>query len=216
MLSEAWPDSVGMPKLVHGAYGMASLQLGEFSDAIRHFEQALEPGSGKPGYRVELIRALFEAGEDEKAREQVAQLEGWPGGDIRTAADLFPYYQQRWREGAHLYAWGYFRRLTEKEPDDAALLNNIAWLAATDPGTPQEIRPEARALAQRVVELTASGNAAALDTLAAAQAACGDFSTATDTARRALILAEQLDDITLPGKIRERLAGYEAEGHITP
>ena len=208
-LRAVWREPEPMPKLVHGAYGMASLQLGEYEDAIRHLEQALEPGSGKPGYRVELIRALFESGAEDRAREQVARLEGWPGGEIRAAADLFPYYRQRWQEGAHAYAWTYFRRLAEKEPDNAATLNNVAWLAATDPDAPEEMRRTARAYAQRAVELTAFGNAPALDTLAAAQAACGDFPAAAETARQALTLAERAGDEKRSDKLRNRIGDYE-------
>ena len=208
-LGTVWRDFESMPKLVHGAHGMASLQLGEYDDAIRHLEQALEPGSGKPGYRVELIRALFESGEADRAREQVARLEGWPGGEIRAAADLFPYYRQRWQEGAHAYAWTYFRRLAEKEPDNAATLNNVAWLAATAPDAPEEMRQSARAYAQRAVELTAFGNAPALDTLAAAQAACGDFSAAAETSRQALALAERAGDEKRSDKLRNRIGDYE-------
>lgn len=137
-LAPAWREPAPMPKLVHGAYGMASLHLGDYDEAIRHLEQALEPGSGRPGYRVELIRALFESGAEERAMAQVALLEGWPGGEIRSAADLFPYYRQRWQEGARLYAWEYFRRLAEREPDNAALLNGIAGLAGATPETARE------------------------------------------------------------------------------
>ncbi len=209
VLAVAWPDTAAMPVLVHGAYGMAGLQLGEYAEAIRHLELALEPGSGKPGYRVELIRALFESGAAAQAREQVQLLEGWPGGAIRTTADLFPYYQQRWREGARAYVWEYFRRLAEQEPDNAALLNNIAWLVATDPDAPEDMRLGARDFARRAVELTAGGQAATLDTLAAAQAACGDSAAAAETARRALDRAEQGGDEKLAGHIRERVAKYE-------
>lgn len=216
VLALAWRDPEPMPKLVHGAYGMAHLHLGDYAAAVRHLEQALEPGSGKPGYRVELIRALFEAGENDRAREQAALLEGWPGGEIRAAADLFPYYQQRWREGAQPYAWEYFRRLAEKAQDNAALLNNVAWLAATDPAAPAAARPAARAYAQRAVELTGGLQAAALDTLAVAQAACGDFAAAADAARRALAQAERAGDAELSGIIKARMENIGAEIPISP
>ena len=95
-------------------------------------------------------------------------------------------------------------------------MNNVAWLAATAPDAPEEMRQSARAYAQRAVELTAFGNAPALDTLAAAQAACGDFPAAAETSRQALALAERAGDEKLSEGIRKRMESYGKGNRLVP
>ena len=88
----------------------------------------------------------------------------------------------------------------------SARLTPFAWLLATHPSAGVR-RPEAaRALASRIVEATGRSDAAALDALAAAQAACGEFDAASRVAGEALALAtgEQA------AAIGERLALYRA------
>ncbi len=203
------------PALVHGAYGMACLHLGDVSSAVRHLERALERDPADAEFRLELIRAHFEAGEAEEARRQAALLKGWPDGEIRDAADLFPFYVQRWRNGEKKYAWGYFERRVDAAPDSVPLLNNLAWLAATDGASPPEALAAAVEYAERAVRLTEGKSAAAMDTLAAAQAARGDFAGAAETARKAAERAAEEGDGALRENIRSRIRGYE-EGRRPP
>jgi len=200
-----------MSALGHGAYGMASLHLGEWPDALRHLGTALELDPDNPGYRVELIRACFESGNDQGGLAQAARLRGWPGGEIRTAADLFPFYLQRWRDGARPYAWEYFRRMLHAHPDSVSLLNNAAWLAATDSEAPAEAVAEAVGLARRAVDLTGGSDAAIVSTLSAALAAAGDFAGAVETSNRALALAREQGNPELAKRIEERLRVYRQE-----
>ena len=69
---------------------------------------------------------------------------------------------------------------------------------------------EALRRAQRACDLTRSRNPAVLDTLAAAQAAGGDFARAVTTAREALALATAAGKATLAREIQSRLALYQA------
>jgi protein O-mannosyl-transferase len=197
---------------LQGTYGMACLHAGELASAIWHLRRARELDPQSAEFRVELIRALFESGADDQARAQAAQFAQWPGGEIRTAEDLFPFYLQRWRDGARPYAWGYFRRLAERQPGSAATLNNLAWLVATDADAPPDAVAEAVDLAARAVRLADDGTRAALlDTLAAAQAAAGDFPAALETAHQARDLARRqgLDELAL--NIEGRLAAYRRQ-----
>ena len=205
ILAPVMDDPRAPPALAHGAYGMASLHLAKWEEAIRHLNQALASEAPPPGYRVELIRAYFEAGEDEKALAQVALLKKWPGGEIRSVADLFPFYLQRWREGARPYAWEYFRRAVAARPESVALLNNAAWLAGTDPEAAAAAVAEAVGWARRAVELTEGNDAAVLSTLAVALAAAGDFAGAGESGRRALALAQAQGDSALAERTQMRL-----------
>lgn len=205
LLAPVLDDPRATPALAHGTYGMASLHLGKWAEAIRHLNRALASEAPAPGYRVELIRAYFEAGEDEKALAQAALLKEWPGGEIRSAADLFPFYLQRWREGARPYAWEYFRRAVAAQPESVALLNNAAWLAGTDPAASAEAVADAGGWARRAVELTEENDAAVLSTLAVALAAAGDFAGAEESGRRALAVAKAQGDSALAERTRARL-----------
>jgi tetratricopeptide (TPR) repeat protein len=93
-----------------------------------------------------------------------------------------------------------------QQPDLAGPLTPIAWLLATHPSAAARRPDAARALAAQVVDATGRRDAPALDALAAAQAAGGDFDAAVRTAGEALALAGGED----AEAIRERLALYRA------
>ena len=106
-------------------------------------------------------------------------------------------------------------------PERADVLNNLAWLLASDPASAPEQMQEARELAQRAIACAEAPDASLLDTLAVAQAACGDFAAAAATARAAYAQASAAGDAQLAANVRRRLAGYEvaaarAAGERTP
>ena len=207
-LLETVPDDSRQSPAMRAARGMACLHEGDAAGAVRHLEWALAREPAESGWRVELARALFAAGEPEQARAQAARVTNWPGAEIRAAGDLFPFYVQRWRDGARAYAWRYFEERAEERPDDVPLLNNVAWLAATDRGTPAELRASALEWARRAVRLTAGENATTLDTLAAALAANGDFAEAVGEAEKARAAALRAGDAELARGIARRAAEY--------
>ncbi len=197
--------------IIHAGYGMACLHLGEWPDAIRHLGHAARLAPAIIDYQVELIRAHFEAGDVDAARQQAARLEDWPGAPIKIPSDLFPYYHQVWRDGARPYAWGFFRRLAEMEPENAVVLNNMAWLAATDPQAPADSAKAAVSLAQQAVDLDGGNDPAILNTLAVALACAGDFEGAVAAGERAHALAEQQDKPELTKRIRRRVEQFRLE-----
>ena len=94
------------------------------------------------------------------------------------------------------------------EPENAVFMNELAWVLAT--ATDETVRDPARALAlaQRAAGLT-DQDYHALDTLAAAHAAGGQFETARTLAREAVAQARQRGDAAAAKRIGERLARYE-------
>jgi tetratricopeptide (TPR) repeat protein len=93
-----------------------------------------------------------------------------------------------------------------RQPDLVAGLTPFAWLLAAHPHDGVRRPAAARALALRIVEATLRRDAGALDVLAAAYAAEGDFDAAVRVADEALALA----DGAVAGAIRARLALYRA------
>jgi protein O-mannosyl-transferase len=103
------------------------------------------------------------------------------------------------------------REAVRRNPNDVAMLSDTAWQLACNPNASVRNGREAFALAARAVELSREQDAAALDALAAAYAETGQFSTAAQTARKALTLARQQNNRALVEAIRARIAQYEAK-----
>jgi tetratricopeptide (TPR) repeat protein len=87
--------------------------------------------------------------------------------------------------------------------------NFMAWAFATS-SAPQVFDPKmAMVFAQRIVEMTKRQDPQALDTLAAAQAASGQYEQAIQTAQAAIKLANSQDNKRLADAISRRLQFYQ-------
>ena len=95
-------------------------------------------------------------------------------------------------------------------PDDLTLVNDTAWLLATNPNASIRNGAEAVELAQRAMHLGEGREPAILGTLAAALAETGRFPEAVETARKALALATQQNNQSLAESIKVKLPLYEA------
>ena len=95
-------------------------------------------------------------------------------------------------------------------PDDADVLNALAWYLVTAPGGGSRSSARALTLAGEAVRLTGGRWPWARDTEAAAFAAAGQFARAIDAAEAALALAREQRDSTLAAEIENRLALYRA------
>jgi protein O-mannosyl-transferase len=102
------------------------------------------------------------------------------------------------------------RELLRARPDDISLLNDTAWMLATNPNVSIRNGVEAVELAQRAVQLSGGREPAVLGTLAAAQAETGRFSEAIETAQQALALASSQNNSTLADSLRARIRLYQA------
>lgn len=193
--------------LVPGSWGMLLLYEGRAKEAIPFLRATVAQRPLEMGMRIELLRACMEAGEEAEAARHRAALLAQIGTTYANYGALFPHYLQAWKLGGARYAWAYYEKLAAKEWErNVPLLNNLAWLAATDGKTPAEIRPRAVVFAERAVELTKGESAPALDTLAAAQASAGNFEGALEAGERALALAAS--DAAQAEKIKGRLQLY--------
>ena len=98
-----------------------------------------------------------------------------------------------------------------QNPNDVALLNDTAWLLATNPNNSVRNGAEALELALRAVKLSDSREPAILGTLAAAYAETGRFAEAVKTAQDALQLATGQNKETLAKSIQAKIQLYQAE-----
>ena len=98
-----------------------------------------------------------------------------------------------------------------RAPEDVSLLNNLAGLLATGPAKDLRRPAEALAMAQKANQLSGGKSPFVLDTLAAAQAASGDFRGAAATAAEALSAAVSTGEKDLAAALRKALAAYREE-----
>jgi tetratricopeptide (TPR) repeat protein len=101
-----------------------------------------------------------------------------------------------------------FRRAVALRQDHASALAGLAWVLATSADASVRNPQEAIGAAERAVALTGNSDPSALDALAAALAAAGDFTKAADTADRAIAAATRAGNAALADQIRGRLRLY--------
>ena len=187
--------------------GLAHLNQGDAETALPYLRRTMEQRPGQIGWHVELVRALFEAGREAEAREEIARLRAQGFTALRGFDDLIPHYLYLWRNDNKVHAWRFFQNQIRNKPGDIALLNAAAWALATDAAPPAP--PDtAVLLAQRALELQGGHDPVLLDTLAAALAAAGRFDEACAAAEKALAQASarRMPDLVL--RIGPRLSAY--------
>ncbi len=95
-------------------------------------------------------------------------------------------------------------------PNDVALLNDTAWVLATNPNASIRNGAEAIELAEQAAQLSDRREPAILGTLAAAYAEAGRFAEAVQTAHQALNLATEQNNQSLAKSVKAKMALYEA------
>jgi Flp pilus assembly protein TadD len=95
-------------------------------------------------------------------------------------------------------------------PDAAEALNNLAWVLATSPRAEFRDAPRAVTLARHACELTHFKQTIYIGTLAAAQAAAGNFDDAIPTAQRACAVANENRETNLLQQNQELLERYRS------
>ena len=102
-----------------------------------------------------------------------------------------------------------YREALQLNPDLVGALLNLGWILAADKNEKLRDGPEAVRLASHAVDITQNKDASAFDLLAAAYAENGKFPQATETAEKALSLAESNGPKPLAEQIQARLQLYK-------
>jgi Flp pilus assembly protein TadD len=95
-------------------------------------------------------------------------------------------------------------------PERPEAFKNLAWALTTCPDRSLRNAAKAVELAQRAVELSDPPKPEFLDCLAAAYAEAGRFPEAAQTARKALDLATQQNNVSLAESVKAKIPFYEA------
>ena len=157
------------------AAGLAWLEKNEPAKAIPLLQQAVLAPFAPTAWRIELARAYRDANQMPAFSHELAQVFA---GDSNPN-HLEAYYADLWKQGHRNRAWTFFQREIDRQPSNATLLNNVAWLLATHPSF--------------------------LDTLAVALASDGRFEEAWQVARQAIDLADQIPAPALSASLRQHL-----------
>jgi arylsulfatase A-like enzyme/Flp pilus assembly protein TadD len=108
--------------------------------------------------------------------------------------------QRKWNDAVKHYETS-----LKIKPDQITALNNISWICSTKLNDPDK----ARELALQACKLGNYSQPAALDTLAIAYAASGDFDLAVETVQKAITLAGDRVDKDIIQDMRKRLDLYQ-------
>ncbi len=185
----------------------ALAQLGQFDEMMAEYRETLEIDPNFPDAHNNLGVALVNWGQfDEAIAHFQKALESKP--DYPNGRNNLNLARSRLEELLKTLAGQ--RELLRSRPNDLALLNDIAWLLATNPNRMIRNGAEAVELAQRAEQLSDGRAPAILGTLAAAYAEAGRFPEAVQTAHKALELATQQNNPSLAESIKAKIPLYEA------
>ncbi|PYR42803.1 MAG: hypothetical protein DMF95_27485, partial [Acidobacteria bacterium] len=195
----------------HFNFGTALTFAGRLDEAIDQYQQALKIrpdyglahnnlgnvllGRGNPGEALEHFREAL------RLDPSNAEAHYNVGSVLRSRGDLSE-------------AAGQFREALQLKPDWIPAVASLAWLLATAPDAALRDANQAIRFAEQAADLTRRQDASALDVLAAAYAAAGQFDRAVAVSQAAL---EMKPDATLAAAIRRRQELYrQHQAYVSP
>jgi len=186
--------------------GNALSSLGQFGQAIKHYERAVEIDPGDIFARNNLGVLLIRQG---KADQAVAHWKKILTISPKSIQPRLFLGKALAGQGNFEQAVTQFQKVIEIDSKNIQAINDLAWVLATCPKN--SVRDGARAveLAKQACEATGHRIPGLMVTLAAAYAEAGKFSEAIDTATKALGLV-QPGQKSAAEQIRRQLEHYKA------
>ncbi|WP_197530359.1 tetratricopeptide repeat protein [Bythopirellula polymerisocia] len=186
----------------HRLRGEALAQLNRLDEAIEEIEQLSRTVPNQPELKMQLALYYLVAKQPQKAisaYDDVLLMDPENALALRSRGDA------NLNIGNHAEAIEDFEKALKVDPEDAALLNNLAWVLATSPEA--EVRNGDRAveLATKACELTEYQMPHILSTLAAAFAESGNFDTAVEWSQKAVNMHDPEND----EQLAKELASYQ-------
>lgn len=186
----------------HRLRGEILAQLNRLDEAIAEMEQLTKSVPNQPELKLQLAMYYLIDKQPRKAiseYDDVLLLNPDNFLALRSRADAYL------NIGKHSEAIADFEKALKIEPEDTAILNNLAWVLATSPE--ENLRDGKRAveLATKACELTEYKLPHILSTLAAAFAESGNFDTAIQWSQKAV----DMDDPENGEQLAKELASYQ-------
>jgi tetratricopeptide (TPR) repeat protein len=187
------------------ALGAALAGRGEIDAAMVQYQEALRIKPDLAAARYNLAQALLGCGRVDEAIFQYQKVVEIQPGNSSARRNLDVALLARERLSKTLAAR---RDARHGRPNDAALLNDIAWTLATSPFASLRKGTEAVELADKASKISGGREPAVLGTLAAAYAETGRFREAVTTAQEAEQLATVAGRASLAAELRVRRELY--------
>lgn len=191
----------------HYNLGTALLGRGQVDSAITHFQKAAALKPDWADAQANLATALASRGELDQAIDHYQESLEINSENSVARQNLALVRSQR---ELILKALAEKRAAIRSHPSDLALLNDTAWMLATNPNASVRNGAEAIELAERASKLSRGTNPAVLQTLAAAYAEAGRFAEAVRTEEQAGRLASVAVDQTRVAQSDARLKLYKS------
>ena len=191
----------------HFSMGMAMARLDRLDEAVKYFNRALEKTPYWAEAHYSLAVVYHRQGKLGLAAAQCAEALRLDPGHLKANVSLA---YALFELGQTQSAIEHYYRILQLAPDNAPVLNDLAWILVATEDTKFQNTTDAIKFAQRACELTQYQQPDLLDTLAVAYAATGNFTEAIKTAEKALDLADGAGKKDLVQKIKDRIKLYRA------
>jgi tetratricopeptide (TPR) repeat protein len=186
----------------HFNFGTALTVAGRLDEAIGQYRQALQI---RPDYALahnNLGNVLLRRGDPNEALQQFREALRLDPSNAEAHYNVGSVLRSR---GDLAEAAVQFRQALQLKPDWVPAVASLAWLLATAPDASLRNATQAIRFAEQAADLTGRQDASALDVLAAAYAAAGQFDRAVAVSEAALGMKP---DAALAAAIRQRLELY--------
>jgi tetratricopeptide (TPR) repeat protein len=195
---------------IHWRLGQAYAQQQKLDEAVKQYHLTLAIESRVSARYVSahylLAQALQAQGKFDDALDQYSQvLRQQPEAKVHAEMAELLAEQSRSQE-----AIAHYREALRLQPGLWPVLNNLAWILATDPNPANRDGKAAAQLAEQAGVITGQREALVAGTLAAAYAEAGRFAEAVRTAQKAVLLAEQAHQTELAARNRKLIELYRA------
>lgn len=188
--------------------GYTLQQKGRLQEALSHYEKAIECDASFGGARYNYGTALLANG---RVQESLAQLEKAAEISPRNPNIHLNLGNARLLSKDPAGALQALEQAMQLAPQEVAPLNNLAWLLSTLPDESLRDGKKAVELMTKAMELSPRPSVQTYRTLAAAQAAAGDFNSAIKTATQGLSLAREQGDAGMLNALQSELAAYRED-----
>ncbi|MGE3243141.1 MAG: tetratricopeptide repeat protein [Pirellulales bacterium] len=176
----------------------------DFDKAIADYQEAAKFAPDDATAHNSLGTAYQKKGDHKAA---IAHFDAALKADPQSAIAYYNRGRANQYTGNYAAASKDYQEAARVDPNYLPAYNNAAWLAATCPEEKYRDPTLAVELAQKAVAMTQGKVWEALDTLAAAQAASGDYTAAVATSQQALELGS---DAAVHGGVRDRMVLYQS------
>jgi len=191
---------------VHYNMGDTLLQLGQYDEAIGHFQADMALNPVVDFAEAGIAKALLAKGDEEGAIAHLRHLHLIKPDDGPTLHTLGKLLYKR---GQRTEGIAWLQASLKLQPNDTALLNDLAWMLATAPEPSLRNGPKALELAIKAVQSTGGNDPNTLDTLAATYAENGDYAKAIEFSSKALILVGSNGSSQLAQALKKENALYQ-------